>query len=171
MPSSSPAPLDAVLGKLRTPQGQKMLRYSMASVVSVMVSLVCLVFFDGVLSLGAVVSSTLATAVATVPSYWLNRKWAWGKHGKSHLVKEVIPFWALAFTGWAFSTYSVRLVEIYAKHHHWAHLDRTIGVAVVYVGAFGVLWVGKFVIFNRILFVHHHHAEAATLGGGTGVRS
>ena len=31
-------------------------------------------------------------------------------------------------------------------------------MTVVYVGAFGVLWIVKFVIYNKLLFGHHHQA-------------
>lgn len=144
--------------RLRTPGGLKLLRYSAASVVSVVVSVAFLVLFYGPLRMGAVLSSTLATAIATVPSYHLNRKWAWGKSGRSHLAREVAPFWALSFLGWAFSTYSVRLTESALKSNHtMAHFEKTLIVALVYLGAFGVLWIGKFIIFNKVLFVHRPH--------------
>ncbi len=139
--------------RLKTPGGQRLLKYSAASAVSVVVSVVFLVIFDGLIGWGAVLSSTLATAIATVPSYELNRKWAWGKHGKSHLMREVLPFWVLAFIGWAFSTYSVKLAEA-----ELGSLKGTLGgtliIATVYIGAFGVLWIGKFILFNKVLFVH-----------------
>ncbi len=146
--------LPAVVEKLRTPEGIKFFRYSMASVVAVAVSVVCLVFFKGVLGMSGWVSSTLATAIAAIPSYEMNRKWAWGKSGRSHVLKEVVPFWALAFLGWAFSTYSVAVTEHLMRVHHVGHVVDTTGVTVVYIAAFGVLWVGKFIIFNRLLFVH-----------------
>ena len=120
-------------------------------------SVVLLVLFDGVLGWGAVVSSTLATAIATVPSYELNRKWAWGRSGKSHLMREIVPFWVLAFIGWGFSTYSVKLTEAALRHSSLAHIEKTGIVAVVYIGAFGVLWVAKFIIFNKVLFAHRPH--------------
>jgi putative flippase GtrA len=153
---------------MRTPMAQKLFRYSMASVVAVIVSNACLLVFVGVLGMGAVLASTLATTIATVPSYQMNRKWAWGKTGQSHLWREVVPFWGLAILGWAFSTLCVYFTEQYAKHHDFSHLSRTIWEAVAYFAAFGVLWVGKFIIFNEILFKHYHHnedpAHAATPG-------
>lgn len=160
-----------VIEKLRGPTGRKLFRYSTASVVAVIVSEVLLVLFNGVVGLSAPVSSTLATAIAAVPNYEMNRKWAWGKTGKSHLWKEVIPFWALAFLGWGISTISVALMESYAKHHHFSHFLSTTTVAIVYIAAFGVLWVAKFIIFNRFLFVHHHHPEQLhqELEGSSGV--
>lgn len=147
--------------KFRTPMGQKLFRYSMASVVAVIVSNVCLLIFVGLMRLGAVWASTLATTIAAVPSYEMNRKWAWGKRGKSHLMKEVLPFWALGLLGWGFSTIAVYLMEQYAKHHHFSHVAKTFWVAFVYLAAFGVLWIGKFIIFNKLMFVHRHHDDAA----------
>jgi putative flippase GtrA len=144
-----------VLSLLRSPIGQKLFRYSMASVVAVMVSTACLIIFVGPLHLSAVVGSTLATSIAAVPSYWMNRRWAWGKSGRSHLFKEVLPFWALALIGWGCSTAAVKLMESYAKSHGFGHTLTTITVAIAYVGAFGVLWVVKFIIFNKVMFVHH----------------
>jgi putative flippase GtrA len=159
-----------VMEKLRSPGGQKLLRYSMASAVAVVVSVLLLVLFNGLIGLSAWVSSTLATAIAAVPNYEMNRKWAWGKSGRSHLWKEVVPFWALAFLGWGISTLSVHFMEAYAKHHHFSHLLSTFTVAIVYIGAFGVLWIAKFVIFNKVLFVHHLEDLPPELDGRSGVR-
>ncbi len=157
-----------LLAKLKSPQGQKLFRYSVASAVAVMVSLVCLVFFNGVLSLSALLSSILATAIATVPNYLMNRRWAWGKSGRSHFLREVLPFWTLALIGLTFSTVSVNWVEHFAKTHAFSHLTTTGVVAVVYVGAFGVLWVAKFMIFNKVLFVHRPEDLPEALDGRSG---
>jgi len=154
--------------KLETPLGQKLFRYSMTSVVAVIVSNACILFFVGALNMGVVLASTLSTTIATIPSYHLNRKWAWGKDGKSHLWKEVVPFWALAVLGWAFSTVAVALADTFAKHHDLEHVTRTLLIGAVYFCAFGVLWVGKFVIFNRLMFVPHvkHPAQAVSEPSG-----
>ena len=144
---------------MRTPLAKRLFRYSMASVVAVIVSTICLVIFVGPMHLSAVVASTLATTIAAVPSYWMNRKWAWGKSGRSHMFKEVVPFWGLALLGWALSTLSVKFMEDFAKSHNFSHSLTTLSVAIVYIGAFGVLWVAKFVIFNKVLFVHPHPEE------------
>ena len=140
---------------------QKLFRYSMASVVAVLCSNLLLLLFVGVMNMGEVLASTLATTLSAIPSYEMNRKWAWGKSGKSHLFKEVIPFWGLALLGWAVSTAAVWWMGRYAQHHHFSHSAKTLAILVVYFAAFGVLWVAKFVIFNRLMFVHHHHGEEA----------
>jgi putative flippase GtrA len=145
-----------------------MLRYSMASVVSLVVSVICLAIFVGPIGMRAWVGATLATAIASIPSYYLNRKWAWGKSGKSHFMKEVVPFWGLAFLGWGFSTLCVHLMENHADQQHYSHLVKTGTVTVVYVAAFGVFWVVKYVIFNKLVFVHHGEPRVDAVAGAVG---
>ena len=72
--------------------GPKLLRYSLASVVSIAVSQAVLVVAFGLWHWTASVANVVACAVATVPSYYLNRTWAWGRRGRSHLWKQVVPF-------------------------------------------------------------------------------
>src|SRR5438128_12639219 len=103
MPPRTPTEL---LAFTRTPEGRKMFRYTMVSVISVATSFVVLGITVGLFQWSAFWGNITATAVATVPSYELNRKWAWGRTGRGHLWKEVVPFWALSFIGLAFSTYS-----------------------------------------------------------------
>src|SRR6266567_63471 len=102
----------------RSPEVRKMFRYTMVSVIAVIITFIVLGLTVGLLQWSAFWANVTAATVATVPSYELNRTWAWGKSGKSHLWKEVVPFWALSFTGLAFSTYAAVLAESFAKHHH-----------------------------------------------------
>jgi putative flippase GtrA len=163
-----PSPAD-LLALTRTPSGRKMIRYSMVSAISVVVSTVVLTLLVGVLRWSAFSAALTATAVATVPSYELNRKWAWGKSGRSHFWKEVAPFWSLSFIGLAFSTWTSVIAERYSKQHHLSHVVHTAVVEGAFIGAFGVLWVGKFVLFNKVLFAHHPDDLPPALDGRTGL--
>jgi putative flippase GtrA len=146
-----------------------MFRYTMVSVIAVTISFTVLGITVGLFHWPAFWANITATAVAAGPSYELNRKWAWGKYGKSHLWKEVVPFWVLAFIGLAFSTWAAVLAESFSKHHHLAHFWHTAVVQAAVIGAFGVLWVGKFIIFNKVLFVHHPQDLEPALDGRTGI--
>ena len=81
--------------------GRKVLRYSLVSMISIAVSQSVLMIAFGMLHWTARLANVAACAVATVPSYYLNRSWPWGRRGRSHLWKEVVPFWAIAFLGLA----------------------------------------------------------------------
>ena len=155
---------EALLARARSPQGVKAIRYTLTSVISVVISQTILAFCFSVLAWSARDANITAVAISAVPSYVLNRRWAWGKRGKSHLWKEVVPFWVLAFLGLAFSTWAADWAET-AFHRN------AIAVNLAALGAFGVLWIAKFVIFNEILFKHHHEVleDAPALDGATGV--
>ncbi len=153
----------------RTTEGRKLIKYSAVSVISVIISLIVLAICHGIIRWSAFTSNIIATAVATIPSYELNRKWAWGKTGKGHLWKEVVPFWVLAFVGLAFSTYWAVMAESLAKHHGLSHAAETGVVELAVITAYGILWVGKFIIFNKVLFADHPESLEPALDGRTGL--
>jgi putative flippase GtrA len=135
----------------RSPDGLKVLRYSMVSVISALTSLVILTIVYGVLRLwGAVVSTLFANIMAGIPSYYLNRRWVWGKGGRSHIWRELLPFWVMSITGIGFALYTASLAQHFANAHHLQHLARTALVVGANIAAFGILWILKFLILNRL---------------------
>jgi putative flippase GtrA len=142
----------SLLARARTPGGKKMIRYSLVSVVSVIVSQI--VLFAAQSFWSARTSNIVAVCVSAIPSYYLNRAWAWGKTGKSHLMKEIVPFWSLAFVGLVFSTWAADFAESNAHHLTSSDLGTKLVVNGAALAAFGVLWIGKFVIFNKLMFAH-----------------
>jgi putative flippase GtrA len=159
----------ALLERVRSPLGKKMFRYTMVSVISVIVAQIILFITFGILKLwSAKTCNIVAVAISGLPSYYLNRKWAWGKSGKSHFWREVAPFWTLAFIGLAFSTWAVDWAETQTAHWH-SHLQIAAIVNAASIGAFGVLWIGKFILFNKVMFVHHLEDLPEALDGRTGI--
>jgi len=138
-----------------TPQGKRMFRYTMVSVISTLVSVTVLGLVYGVFQWWTEVPSTLfANVAATIPSYYLNRSWVWGKSGRSHLVREVLPFWALSFAGMVLSIFTSTVARnIGLAHFPDHHVLRTMLVLVANLMAFGVLWIVKFLVFNKLFHV------------------
>jgi putative flippase GtrA len=135
----------------RTPQGTKVLRYVMVSVISALTSLVILTIVYGVLRLwGEVFSTLFANISAGVPSYYLNRRWVWGKSGRSHIWREILPFWVMSISGIGFALYAASLAHNFADAHHLQHLPRTALVVGANIAAFGILWILKFLVLNRL---------------------
>ncbi len=163
-----PTPAD-LLALTRSPEGRKWIRYSLISAICVVISTVTLTVLVGLLGWSAFWASLTATGVATVPSYELNRKWAWGKRGKSHLWKEVVPFWTLAFIGLAFATWASVAAESYSHSHKLSHGLHTLVIGGAFIGSYGVLWIGKFMIINKLLFVHHPQDLTPALDGRSGL--
>ena len=146
--------LGTVMDWTRTPEGRKLVRYSMVSVISVIVSQILLLFAFGLLHWSARSSNIFAVCLSAVPSYYLNRRWAWGKTSRSHLLKEVVPFWGMALLGLIFSTWAADYAESNAHQLTTSDLGARLIVNLAALAAFGILWVGKFFIFNRLMFAH-----------------
>jgi putative flippase GtrA len=143
----------------RTPEGLKLIRYTAVSAISALTSLVILTIVYGVLRLWSEVISTLfSNVMAGFPSYFLNRKWVWKKGGRSHLWREVLPFWVMSLTGIGFALFAASVVHNFADAHNLHHLTRTILVVGANIAAFGILWLVKFMVLNR-LFAQIAEAE------------
>jgi hypothetical protein len=86
----------------------------------------------------------------------------WGKTGKSHLTKEVLPFWGFALAGLVLSTISVYLATQALGIANTPRAELTVMEKLVpniaNLAAFGVLWVVKFFVLDSFMFGKHHHA-------------
>ncbi len=138
---------------LHTREGRKIFRYTMTSVITTGVSLTVLGLVFGVFRVWSEVPSTIfANVCAAFPSYWLNRRWAWGKSGRSRLFKEVLPFWVMSAASIAFSMVGASVARYIGERWHLAahhHLLLTALVLFANVVSFGIFWVLKLMVFNR----------------------
>lgn len=147
----------------RSDAGRKWIKYSMVSVVGMTVSQICIIILTRGFGVPDLLTNFIAVAVSSVPAYLLNRAWVWGKHGKNHLTKEVIPFWAFSFAGLVFSTLLVAWIGPDLAHGETATAMDTFRVMLGNVGGFGILWVAKFFVLDKLLFGNQPHSidEAA----------
>ena len=87
--------------------GAKLVRYATVSVIATAVSLTVLGVLVGTSVVSAGWANVIATAVGTVPSFELNRRWVWHANGRRSMRAEIVPFAVLSFTGLALSTIAV----------------------------------------------------------------
>ena len=136
------------------------------SVFTTVISLSTIVLATAVFGIAAAVANVIATSIATVPSYHLNRRWTWGRRDRSHPWREVLPFWVLAFCGLALSTLTVGMADTWASHTHLSSTGHLATILVGHLGGFGVLWVLQFVLLDRVLFAGR--VQGAVAGSATG---
>jgi putative flippase GtrA len=125
----------------------------MVSVIAIACSQAILVVGHGLLGWDAVVANVVAVTVSAGPSYLLNRAWVWGRKGSHDWLREVLPFWVFAFVGLGLS-----VVFVWAATK-WS--DATIVVSFANLSAFGILWVGRYILLDQLLFsaLDHVHEE------------
>jgi putative flippase GtrA len=123
----------------------------MVSAVSALVAFVVLTIVYGVLQLWTEVPSVLfSNIVAGFPAYYLNRRWVWRKSGRSHLRREILPFWVMSLTGIGLSLVAASLARNFAETHDLQHFARTVLVLGSNIAVFGILWFVKYLILNRL---------------------
>ena len=143
---------------------RKLARYAMVSAISTTVSLTIL----GVLVATSVVTAgwanVIATAVGTVPSFELNRRWVWRYAGRRSLLAQVVPFCALSFLGLGLSTLAVSAATGWAASVGAGATARALIAQAANAGTFGALWAVQFVLLDRVLFARRPAAPVAVIG-------
>jgi putative flippase GtrA len=146
----------AVLDRVTGGRGYKAIKYTMVSIVGVCITQVLLLLLHGVLEWAAVAANVAAVSLCTGPVFYLNKHWVWGRSGKAHLRREVLPFWLFTIAGLILSTIAVAVVD------DWS--ESTLVVSGANMAGFGVLWVAKFLFLDAVLFGGAHTEEGALPG-------
>jgi putative flippase GtrA len=141
-----------MVGSVLGEQIRKLLRYASVSAVSTATGLTVLGVAVGLLHVPAGWANVAATAIGTVPSFELNRRWVWGRAGHRSVRAEVAPFVALSFVGLALSTLAVHVAGAWADSRGWSSPARTGLVMATNLGTYGSLWVLQFQLLDRVLF-------------------
>jgi putative flippase GtrA len=130
----------------------QLVRYAAVSAISTSVSLTILGVLVATQAVTAGWANVIATAVATVPSFELNRRWVWAKQGPRSLHKEAVPYFALTFAGLGLSTLAVSTATGMASAHHVGTAGRTVVAMCANLSGFGTVWIVQYVILDRVLF-------------------
>ena len=146
-PSGVTEPLFDSLSRIGKSHGANLLRFGAVSAFNLVFGQTLLFGAQTLLEWSAVASNIFSVAISAIPAYLLSRYWVWQKRGKNHFMREVVPFWSLALLGFALSTVAVWFVS-----RRWD--PQPIFINLTNLSAFGVVWVSKFIILDRVLFKH-----------------
>ena len=158
-----PKSLRSALDWLDSELGKKAFRYTVTSGVSFLVSQVSFVVFFAAHIFGAKYSSITATLIGAVPSYVMNRYWAWEKRDTNRLFGEVVPYIIMALISLAFSTWATDFADSHKGLVSGSHLLTVLWVDGAYILSFAILWIAKFAFLNRILFASRGAGSALAL--------
>lgn len=141
MPLSPSAVLDRVTGG----RGTLAIKYSMVSVVGVLMGQSFLALFIDLLDYDPTWSNVAAVMITAVPVFILNKRWVWSADGKLSFRREVLPFWVFTAAGLALSTGFVALADSMSD-------GNTLLIKAANLSGFGVLWVAKFLFLDQVMF-------------------
>ncbi len=139
------------------PRLNRLLRYAATSGVATLVSEVTLVGLYAGRLLGASGSSIVANVAGAVPSYLLSRYWIWPEADRTGAARQVTLYWVTSVVSLVVSTAGTSLAAAHAPAGHTAH---TIVVGTSYIGTYALLWVAKYLVYQRVIF--SRRAEAGS---------
>jgi putative flippase GtrA len=145
-------------------------RYLIGSVVSAGVSEATLMVAYGLGLLGPHEASVAAWVTGAIVNYLLNR-WAWRVRGKPKPLRELLPYWAAAVASLVVSTWATGVADRLGSQLFGEGTARTVFVGAVFLGVYGVLFVGKFVLFHYFVFAGTEGDAGEETGGRRRSRS
>ena len=139
------------------PRVRRLVKFAAVSAIAVVVSQATLLVTFGLLHWEARPSNLSAFVASTIPSFELNRRWTWRRSGRTHVRRELVPFWVLAFVGLLASDQATRFAAT-ASEDLSSRTTRTLVVMLASLTTYGVLWLVKFALLDRLVW-HDRTAE------------
>ncbi len=130
----------------------KVMRYAIGSLVALLTSVIvfALLLDAGV---GTTADSILAFIAGALPNWILNRRWAWERTGEMDVAREVIGYTLISLVALAASSAGTGWTNALLRHHlQHNHALRVLLVTLAYVVVQGLLFVAKFVAYDRWIF-------------------
>jgi putative flippase GtrA len=129
---------------------EKVLRYAAGSVVATVCSEATFLLLYGPARSTPAVASALGWLAGAVPNYWLNRTWTWRRRGRPSLLKEVLPYVAIVVVTLVLAVVATSLVDRALKETTVSHPVRTVLVGGTFLGVYGVVFVLRFYLLDRL---------------------
>lgn len=111
---------------------------------------------------GTTADSVLAFIAGAIPNWILNRRWAWQRTGQMDVAREVVGYTMISVVALAASSAGTGWVDALVRDQ-LAHQQvlRIVLVTLAYVVVQGLLFVGKFVAYDRWVFTDDGRIRAA----------
>ena len=138
----------------------KIARYAVGSVLALATSVVVFALLL-MLGVNTTVDSILAFIAGAVPNWILNRRWAWEQNGRVEVAREVIGYTIVSAVSLAAASYATGEAHDWVKNHNVSHGLHTIIITGAYVLVQALLFVVKFVIYDRWVFAGRSRFRAA----------
>lgn len=143
---------------LEEPQTRKKLRYAGVSVVFVPLGQIIVQLLHWMYESWPNYLSILVTAgVLTIPNYFANKIFVWRDNSRDGLKTQMTVFWIAAMLGTGFAMGLATLAD-----HLTADASKVwqaIWLFIAQLAGYGLVWVGRFIFLDRLIFKVTHHGE------------
>ena len=152
---------------VRKRHGRRMAKYFVGSVIAFVVSTATFGVAFGTGLLGSKGASLTASATGAIVNYFLNRNWAWGKRGRADMRRELIPYWRTVVLTAIAAAVVTGAVNAILRDMDTARSVRTVVNTIAFVATYGVAFLFKYRMFDRLFGGHHHRRHGQPAGDDT----
>jgi putative flippase GtrA len=146
----------------RSAYAAKVTKYAIGSVIALATSIVVFAVSYVLLSGHPTTCSILAFFAGAIPNWILNRRWAWKLRGRADFLREIVAYIAVSGVVLVASSVTTSAMQSWVKGHVTPHHGiRVLLVTGAYVFVQAVLFVVKFVIYDKWVFAGQSRLRAA----------
>ena len=140
----------------------KVTKYAIGSVIALLTSILVFALSYVILGGHPTTCSILAFFAGAIPNWILNRRWAWRLKGRADFLREIVAYIAISGVVLVASSVSTTAMQHWVlKHVPAGHGIRALLVTGAYVFVQAVLFVVKFVIYEKWVFSGQSRLRAA----------
>jgi putative flippase GtrA len=113
--------------------------------------------FIGLVGFGHVragIASAIAFALGATFNYFVGRRVTWGRTNRPDVVKETLPYVIVVGSTALLSIGGTTLTEHLIEPLGLSHLQHTIVLEIAFIVSYGVVFLLKFALLDRIVFKH-----------------
>lgn len=130
--------------------GLRLAKYLTGSIIAMIVSTVTFTATFGPGILGSKGASLTASATGAIANYFLNRRWAWGKRGRAHVRRELVPYATTVIITAVAAAVITSTVNSIVRNYTDHRGIRTVLNTIAFLGTYGISFAVKYGIFNRL---------------------
>ena len=146
----------------RSAYAAKVTKYAIGSVIALATSVIVFAVSYVILDGHPTTCSILAFFAGAIPNWILNRRWAWKLRGRADFLREIVAYIAVSGVVLVASSVSTSAMQSWVKGHVTPHHGiRVLLVTGAYVFVQAVLFVVKFVIYDKWVFAGQSRLRAA----------
>jgi putative flippase GtrA len=151
------------LGRWYSERAVKFWRYSAGSIIAWLVSEAAVFACSVWLDLGAGTAAVVGFIAGAIPNWVLNRRWAWQRRDRHGITKETVLYVVVTGASFALTVGATKLAAIVMQHVHTSEVTRGAVLALSYGFATAVLWVLKYVAYDRLVFTGRRTSRSQVL--------
>ncbi len=146
---------------LSTGRWRLWLRYGASSVIAGLISegTFALAFWLGA---GPTAASLIAFVAGAVPNYLMNRYWAWSRRDRIGGARELLPYLVIIVSTALVATAITNAADVLVRSRVASHLGQTVLVSLAFLATYGVMFVIKFFLFDRLIFAGRGRSRETT---------